>query len=85
MRAVVFGAGGLLGQALVEHLPAGGHQVVGSFAGRKDGDIADAPLVAAALDRLRPEVVLNAAAWTDVDGAPTSCSTVSVKPLTTRP
>ncbi len=69
MRAVVFGAGGMLGQALVAHLPAGGHPVVGSFAGRKDGDIADAPLVAAALDRLRPEVVFNAAAWTDVDGA----------------
>jgi dTDP-4-dehydrorhamnose reductase len=69
MRAVVFGAGGTLGQALAAQLPSGGHDVVGSFAGRKDGDITDAALVASVLDRLRPEVVFNAAAWTDVDGA----------------
>src|SRR5215207_556120 len=69
MRAVIFGAGGMLGQALAAGLPGAGYQVVGAPAGRKDGDIADAELVAATLDGLKPEVVFNAAAWTDVDGA----------------
>jgi dTDP-4-dehydrorhamnose reductase len=69
MRAVIFGAGGLLGQALAAELPAAGYTVVGAPRGRADGDITDAALVAAILDRLRPEVVFNSAAWTDVDGA----------------
>jgi dTDP-4-dehydrorhamnose reductase len=69
MKAVIFGAGGMLGQALAAGLPGAGYEVVGALAGRKDGDIADADLVAATLDRLQPEVVFNSAAWTDVDGA----------------
>lgn len=58
-----------MGTALVEQLPKGGHDLVGSFQGRRDGDISDEKLVAGILDRLRPEVVFNPAAWTDVDGA----------------
>ena len=69
MRAVIFGAGGLLGQALANELPAGGHEVVGALGGRADGDITNAALVGETLARLRPEVVVNSAAWTDVDGA----------------
>jgi dTDP-4-dehydrorhamnose reductase len=69
MRAVIFGAGGLLGQALAAELPAAGYTVVGALRGRADGDIAEPALVSAALDRWRPEVVFNSAAWTDVDGA----------------
>lgn len=69
MRAVIFGAGGLLGQALQAELPAAGYTVVGALKGRADGDITDAGLVAATLEKLQPQVVFNPAAWTDVDGA----------------
>src|SRR5688500_3277535 len=69
MRAVIFGAGGLLGSALGERLPASGYEVVGAPRGRADGDVADAAVVNAALDRWKPAVVFNAAAWTDVDAA----------------
>jgi dTDP-4-dehydrorhamnose reductase len=68
-RAVVFGAGGMLGQTLAAQLPQLGYQLVAAPRGRADGDIADRALVEELLGRLRPEVVFNAAAWTDVDGA----------------
>jgi dTDP-4-dehydrorhamnose reductase len=67
--AVVFGAGGMLGQALVAELPALGYRLLATPRGRADGDIADRALVEELLGRLRPAVVFNAAAWTDVDGA----------------
>jgi dTDP-4-dehydrorhamnose reductase len=69
MRAVIFGAGGMLGQTLAGELPQQGYTLAAAFKGRADGDIADAAVVEEALGRLRPEVVFNAAAWTDVDGA----------------
>ena len=69
MKVVIFGAGGLLGQALQAVLPEAGHQVLGALKGRADGDITDAALVKETLARLQPEVVFNSAAWTDVDGA----------------
>ncbi|HEX5823128.1 MAG TPA: NAD(P)-dependent oxidoreductase [Candidatus Limnocylindrales bacterium] len=70
MRVAVSGATGRLGRALVEALgeapfpgPAG--PIAWS---RPDFDL-DAPDAFAALvDRDRPEVVIHAAAWTDVDG-----------------
>lgn len=70
MRVAVTGATGRLGGALVGAL---GEAPFTGPAGpiawtRRDLDL-DAPeLVAAALDRDRPEVVVHAAAWTDVDG-----------------
>jgi dTDP-4-dehydrorhamnose reductase len=69
VKAVVFGAGGTLGQALVEHLPRAGYVVAGSYRGRAEADIADADRVRAILAEHRPEIVFNAAAFTDVDGA----------------
>jgi dTDP-4-dehydrorhamnose reductase len=68
-RAVVFGAGGLLGQALVARLPAAGIELVAAPRGRQEGDITDPGAVTALLERLRPDLVFNAAAYTDVDGA----------------
>ena len=70
MRVAVTGAGGRLGRALVEALedaPFTG--LAGPIAWtRPDFDL-DAPeAIAGLLDRDRPEVVVHAAAWTDVDG-----------------
>ena len=70
MRVAVSGAAGRLGRALIEALEAA------PFCGplgpiswsRPDFDL-DAPdRYAGLLDRDRPEVVVHAAAWTDVDG-----------------
>ena len=70
MRVAVTGAGGRLGRALVEALenaPFTG--LAGPIAWtRVDFDL-DAPeRIHALLDRDRPEAVVHAAAWTDVDG-----------------
>jgi dTDP-4-dehydrorhamnose reductase len=70
MRVAVTGAGGRLGRALVaalEDAPFTG--LAGPIAWtRRELDL-DAPAaIHALLERERPEVVVNAAAWTDVDG-----------------
>jgi dTDP-4-dehydrorhamnose reductase len=70
VRVAVTGAGGRLGRALVaalEDAPFAG--LVGPIAWtRREFDL-DAPeTFGALLDRHRPEVVVHAAAWTDVDG-----------------
>ena len=66
LTAVVFGARGTLGQALVEVLPARGYSIVAAL-GSAECDIADAVAVDAVVQRLRPAVIFNAAAFTDVD------------------
>jgi dTDP-4-dehydrorhamnose reductase len=66
MRIVVTGASGQLGAALVYEFGAA-HEVT-AFT-RAQLDIGDDAAVAAALTRARPELILNAAALTDVDGA----------------
>jgi dTDP-4-dehydrorhamnose reductase len=65
--AVVLGAGGLLGSALCRQLPADGWRLVA--APRAACDIRDAAAVRALLERTRPAVVFNAAAYTNVDRA----------------
>ena len=67
MRVAVTGAGGQLGAALVHEFQSGGH-AVSAFAHR-DLDIGDEGAVAAAMGRAQPELIVNAAAWTDVDAA----------------
>jgi uncharacterized protein YbjT (DUF2867 family) len=52
-RAVVFGAGGLLGQALLGHMAASGIGLAAAPRGRAEGDITNPKLVAALLDRFR--------------------------------
>ena len=70
MRVAVTGAGGRLGRALIDALadaPFTGP--AGPIAWGRDAFDLDAPdAVEVRLDRDRPEVVVHAAAWTDVDG-----------------
>ena len=66
MRIAVVGARGQLGAALVHEL-ATGHDTV-AF-GRAELDISDTAAVAAAMARVAPDVILNAAAFTNVDAA----------------
>ncbi|HEX2484581.1 MAG TPA: dTDP-4-dehydrorhamnose reductase [Myxococcota bacterium] len=63
---LVTGAGGQLGSALVAELSRRGARVVGRDAAAFD--VADADAVARALADARPAWLLNAAAYTDVDG-----------------
>jgi dTDP-4-dehydrorhamnose reductase len=65
MRLLVTGAAGMLGTDVVA--AAAAHDVI-AFA-RADLDITDAHAVRAAVRDVRPEAIVNCAAWTDVDGA----------------
>jgi dTDP-4-dehydrorhamnose reductase len=66
MRVAVTGARGQLGAALVNEF--GSAYDVTAF-GHSDLDVADDAAVVRAFDRLRPDVVINAAAYNDVDAA----------------
>jgi dTDP-4-dehydrorhamnose reductase len=66
MRAVVIGARGLLGTAITREL-AGGHDVVALT--RADLDVTDDDAVAARIAADRPDLIVNCAAYNDVDGA----------------
>jgi dTDP-4-dehydrorhamnose reductase len=69
LRAAVLGSGGTLGTALLAQLPRAGMEIVAARAGRGDGDITDAAAMRALLEAARPDVVFNAAAYTNVDRA----------------
>lgn len=64
---LVTGSNGQLGHDLMAVLPAAGHTCVGLDL--PDLDITDAASVAAAMAQVRPDVVVNAAAYTAVDAA----------------
>ncbi|WP_225825286.1 dTDP-4-dehydrorhamnose reductase [Streptomyces naphthomycinicus] len=66
-RWLVTGAGGMLGQDLVRVLAARGTDTVAL--NRRELDVTDRRAVFAALRASRPAVVVNCAAWTDVDAA----------------
>ena len=66
MRIAVVGARGQLGAA-VAHECGSAHEVA-AF-GRTDLDVADDGAVASAMARVRPDVIVNGAAFTDVDAA----------------
>jgi len=64
MRVTIFGATGLLGRALVPEWEK--DEVIGL--GSRDADVRDAGQVRAAVERTQPDWIVNAAAYTDVDG-----------------
>lgn len=66
MRALVTGAGGQLGRALVAGAPDGVDIVAATS---RDLDIADRAAVLSCVERERPRLILNAAAYTAVDQA----------------
>jgi dTDP-4-dehydrorhamnose reductase len=67
MKIVVTGAGGMLGSDVVRAAEFVNHEVAGFTHGELD--IADRAAVERALLEERPRVVINCAAYTDVDGA----------------
>jgi dTDP-4-dehydrorhamnose reductase len=69
MRLLITGAAGMLGRDVSAAAEGAGHDVVALA--RRDLDISDATAVNAAVAAVRPDAVINCAAWTDVDGAET--------------
>ncbi len=67
MRMLITGATGMLGQDLVAAAEAAGHDP--RALSRAELDITEAPAVRRAIGDALPQVVVNCAAWTDVDGA----------------
>lgn len=67
MRILVTGAAGMLARAVVAEFAARGNKVAGLT--RQQLDITSAPAVAEALREYRPAVLVNCAAYTNVDGA----------------
>ncbi len=66
MRVLVAGSGGQLGRALAASVPAGATLIAPPEA---DFDICDARVVADVVAAAQPDLVINAAAWTQVDKA----------------
>ena len=66
MKILVTGAGGLVGRAVTRQCTASGEDV--STFDHRALDITDQASVASVLNSTRPDVVINCAAWTDVDG-----------------
>lgn len=66
MRVLVTGANGMLGRDLTAHLAALGHEVTGVDL---ETDIRDPQAIGRAVRSASPAMVVNCAAWTDVDGA----------------
>src|SRR5437660_898506 len=67
MRLLVTGAAGMLGRDVVEVARGAGHDVAGLS--RAELDVVDAAAVERVVAELRPEAVINCAAFTDVDAA----------------
>jgi dTDP-4-dehydrorhamnose reductase len=68
-KVLVSGSGGQLGLELAELLPRHGHEVVALS--KRELDVADFGAVRLALEGHAPDVVVNAAAYTNVDGCET--------------
>lgn len=64
---LVFGSNGQIGKSLRDYLKD--LQVPAIFLGRSDCDLSNESAIVAVLNRYRPQVIINAAAYTDVDKA----------------
>lgn len=69
-RILITGAGGMLGRDLAQAAEAGGLEAVPLT--RAELDITDAPAADRVIGDAEADVVINCAAWTDVDGAEAS-------------
>jgi dTDP-4-dehydrorhamnose reductase len=67
MKLLVTGAAGMLGRDVMLAAGNAGHDVVGY--GRAELDVTDPRALDRKFELERPDVVINCAAWTDVDGA----------------
>jgi dTDP-4-dehydrorhamnose reductase len=67
MRMLVTGASGMLGVDVIAAARSRGHECVGLP--RAQLDVTDPSAAAAVIARVAPDVVVNCAAWTDVEGA----------------
>jgi dTDP-4-dehydrorhamnose reductase len=67
VKLLVAGAAGMLGRDVMLAAGNAGHDVVGF--GRAELDVSDSRSVDRRIDFERPDLVINCAAWTDVDGA----------------
>jgi dTDP-4-dehydrorhamnose reductase len=67
VKVLVAGAAGMLGRDVVLAAGNAGHDVVGF--GRVEMNVAEAEQVRRRVGLERPDMVINCAAWTDVDGA----------------
>ena len=67
MKVLVTGAAGMLGGDVMLAAGNAGHDVIGF--GRAELDVTDGASVEKKLSLEHPDVVINCAAWTDVDGA----------------
>ena len=66
MKVLIVGAKGLVGSALARHCKLVGDDVLAHS--RETLDIVDGDLVNKTIAQDQPEIVINCAAWTDVDG-----------------
>jgi len=69
LRILITGAGGLVGRSLTNYCRQAGDEV--SAYDRNGLDIAISSQVESIVEQAKPEVVINCAAWTDVDGCET--------------
>jgi dTDP-4-dehydrorhamnose reductase len=67
VKLLVTGAAGMLGRDVMLAAGNAGHDIVGY--GRAELDVTDPGALERKFDLERPDVVINCAAWTDVDGA----------------
>ena len=65
MKILITGSGGLVGRALTEHCRNSEDEVIALT--RAELDVSDAVQVTSCLEENTPQVVINCAAWTDVD------------------